>query len=173
MSVTPQGFAPCIKSPEKGSRCGGLLWLNSLGSLYCDRLCLALPLCLCVSLSLFLSSAAPRARQSALQPAWKLHNAPPALFLLAPLPSCAVAGFPRFTLLQHPPLSFIYAQLQKPPPPSSTPVAFWEQTGQQYVLMESAIMEEAAGGIGHVFPLYGYVHRLPWPVSHARLQLCS
>lgn len=73
--VTLWGFAPCVKSPEKGSHCGGLLWLNSLCAVYCDGLCLILSLCLCAFLPLSLSSAAPRARHSALQPAWQLHNA--------------------------------------------------------------------------------------------------
>lgn len=48
----PQAFAPCIESPEKDSRFGGLLRLNSLGSIYCDALCFVLSLCLSLLLSL-------------------------------------------------------------------------------------------------------------------------
>lgn len=49
----PQAFAPCIESPEKDSHCGGLLRLNSLGSIYCDALCFVLSLCLSLCCFLF------------------------------------------------------------------------------------------------------------------------
>lgn len=107
--MTPWGCAPCIKSPEKGSRCGGLLWLNSLGSVYCDELCLALSLrvCLAPSLSLLQPPGPDRVHCS-------LHGncimlSVPILLSFSELPtpphsSYAVAVFFMFPLLQHPPL---------------------------------------------------------------------
>lgn len=116
------GGAPSINNLQKGSHCGGLLGLNSLGSIYCDGLCLAFSLCLYVTLLRSLSPAGPRARQSALQTAWQLHNilcSSPGLFLwAAPPPSCCCwVPQVRFAAAPFFLISHVFMRISSSPPP--------------------------------------------------------
>lgn len=135
-------------------------------------------LCLCSSpspLSLSLSPAAPRARQSALQPAWQLHNVlcfPPVLFLRAPhsppLLPVLLLGSPGSlhcsTLLAH-----LFMRNSSTP---SSPRCFFQCSsgflGTDWltvcVVMVLTIVQEAGGATGQVFLLCA--DWLSWSVSH-------